>query len=86
MSAGGGQLVELFYGNSSTVTLPQSFDTYKVLFVVARSDGDAESGVCVPPSKTARFYDGERNQMVGFSGNTASAPYLYTITNIYAIA
>ena len=86
MDSGAGGIVELFHGNSSTVTLPQPFDTYRVLFVCARTNDGYGSGCCVPPCPEARFYDGERNQRVGFSGNTASAPYLYTITDIYAIA
>lgn len=86
MNRGGVQFVELFSGSSGTVTLPQSFDTYKVLFVVARSNDDAESGVCVPPSKDARFYDGKYNTSVSFSGNQAYAPYLYAIERIYVIA
>lgn len=85
-SAGGVQFVELFHGNSGTVTLPQSFDTYKVLFVVARSNNGYGSGVCVPPDNKARFYDGDYNVSVSFNENTAMAPYGYGVTDIYAIA
>lgn len=80
------QFVELFHGNSFSVTLPQSFDTYKVLFVVARSDKGYGSGICVPPDNRARFYDGDYNVSARFNGDTVMAPYGYGVTDIYAIA
>lgn len=82
---GGVQFVELFSGSAGTVTLPQSYDNYKVLFAVARSSDNVGSGICVPPDNQARFYDGKYNNSIRFSGNTVSAPYIYAITNIYAI-
>lgn len=80
------QFVELFHGNSSTVTLPQPFDTYKVLFVCARTNDAYGSGCCVPPDNKARFYDGNYNVSVNFNENIAMAPYGYGVTDIYAIA
>lgn len=82
----GGGLTELFSGNAASVTLPQSYDAYKVLFAAAKRNDTTGSGVCVPPDNRARFYDGSYNQSVSFSGSNASAPYGYSITRIYAIA
>lgn len=85
-SAEGVQFVKLFSGDAHKVTLPQPFDTYKVLFVCARTNDGYGSGVCVPPDNKARFYDGKYNQSVSFNGDTAIAPYAYGVTDIYAIA
>lgn len=85
VSGGGVQFVELFNGNSSSVTLPQPFGMYKVLFVVARSNNGYGSGVCVPPDNKARFYEDKYNEAVSFNGDTVRAPYGYGVTNIYAI-
>ena len=68
------------------MTLPQSYDAYKVLFAAAESNDNTGSGICVPPDNKARFYDGSHHTSVSFSGSKASAPYGYSITRIYAIA
>ena len=67
------------------MTLPQSYDTYKVLFAAVRNNVKYISGVCVPPDNKARVYDGQYHLDIGFSGNTVSASLGYAITNIYAI-
>lgn len=86
-SRGGVQFVELFSGSSRTVTLPQSFDTYKVLFVSIKSASAlTDSCVCVPPGNRAFIYDGNSLREVRFSGKQVTAPYDFTIERIYAIA